>query len=447
MLRYYTVEYDGYTYKKKEEAEAKERLAGEEYFLEYLNVTPKHKKEISAIIDKINTRSKWKDLSDKQERIYSKMEKILGKLRSYTPFSQPFLTKVSKREAPEYYNTIKHPMDLSKIGKKISMQEYSELGEFAADLELIWSNCFQFNNTRGNIYAMYAQKMKEKASVLMQDLYAEREIKIEGDQEEIDHFLATEKIRKESVATRSAILQNPQEFICRRTPAEMESYWRKEVKAIEDNLLLKNISSNITSVSPGDSRLYFPEYKYFYNSFPVCKESILNSIPVNDSKSLDILLSPTVLNEVNKDNLISEPQEEGITNSVIDQNNQYLNLSRKEVYLLFQKLVAHYLIKIGFSSADSSALSVISSYVLYEIDILIDRVADVYNRNSIDVDGKPSCAVEKVIKSVTDKYKIVSTEIETDVFFSEEEEDPEEESILDLICSDVEEMDQLDDII
>lgn len=56
-----------------------------------------------------------------------------------------FLTRVSKREAPDYYEVIKHPMDLGTMLRNVKASKYKNKNAFAADLELIWSNCEMYN--------------------------------------------------------------------------------------------------------------------------------------------------------------------------------------------------------------------------------------------------------------------------------------------------------------
>lgn len=66
--------------------------------------------------------------------------------------SEPFLVlpnKVSlqlrlvltvQREFPDYYETIKHPMSLEMVHKKLEKKEYNTLKEVCADLGQIWNN-------------------------------------------------------------------------------------------------------------------------------------------------------------------------------------------------------------------------------------------------------------------------------------------------------------------
>lgn len=55
------------------------------------------------------------------------------------------MTRVSKREAPDYYEVIKHPMDLGTMLRNVKASKYKNKNAFAADLELIWSNCEMYN--------------------------------------------------------------------------------------------------------------------------------------------------------------------------------------------------------------------------------------------------------------------------------------------------------------
>lgn len=86
---------------------------------------------------------------------------ILNDLKSYTPYSIPFLQKVSKRDAPDYYDIIKESMDLSLMTRKVPKYV---LKSFISDLNLIWNNCFVYNIS--NIYTEYAVKMKQMSDYL-----------------------------------------------------------------------------------------------------------------------------------------------------------------------------------------------------------------------------------------------------------------------------------------
>jgi hypothetical protein len=50
-------------------------------------------------------RSKWASEENvNQEELYEALEKVLTELKAHTEYSTPFLTRVNKRDAPNYYN-------------------------------------------------------------------------------------------------------------------------------------------------------------------------------------------------------------------------------------------------------------------------------------------------------------------------------------------------------
>jgi len=98
------------------------------------------------------------------DRIYflpRRLKDILATIKSFKQ-SKIFLNKVSKKEAPDYYDVIKNPMDLSVVQRKIGM--YKSFEEFKADLDLIWNNCLEYNE--GKYYRDCAIRMMELVSTL-----------------------------------------------------------------------------------------------------------------------------------------------------------------------------------------------------------------------------------------------------------------------------------------
>jgi len=55
---------------------------------------------------------------------------------------------VSAKEAPDYYEIIKHPIDMGEIRKKIRDMEYKDKEEFLSDFKWIRLNCFKYNEHR-----------------------------------------------------------------------------------------------------------------------------------------------------------------------------------------------------------------------------------------------------------------------------------------------------------
>ncbi|XP_070764468.1 bromodomain testis-specific protein [Enoplosus armatus] len=60
----------------------------------------------------------------------------------------------------DYHDIIKQPMDLSTIRKKMDQREYANAKEFAADVRLMFSNCYKYNPPSHEVVYM-ARKLQE----------------------------------------------------------------------------------------------------------------------------------------------------------------------------------------------------------------------------------------------------------------------------------------------
>ncbi|XP_066525550.1 bromodomain adjacent to zinc finger domain protein 1A isoform X2 [Hoplias malabaricus] len=59
--------------------------------------------------------------------------------------SWPFKKLVSRTQVPDYYDIIKKPIALSTIREKVNNCEYQTASEYIADVELMFSNCLEYN--------------------------------------------------------------------------------------------------------------------------------------------------------------------------------------------------------------------------------------------------------------------------------------------------------------
>ncbi|KAL8611016.1 hypothetical protein ACOMHN_042632 [Nucella lapillus] len=64
----------------------------------------------------------------------------------------PFLEPVDKKVAPDYYVVIESPMDFSTIRSKLDRNGYSSSGQFLDDVQLIFTNCVQYNLSSAPVY-------------------------------------------------------------------------------------------------------------------------------------------------------------------------------------------------------------------------------------------------------------------------------------------------------
>jgi transcriptional activator SPT7 len=131
-------------------------------------------------------RSKWAS-EDKvnQEELYEAAEKVLQELKAMTENSVPFLNKVSKREAPDYYNFIKNPMDIGTMMKKLKTFQYKSKKEFVDDLHLIWTNCLKYNTDPQHPLrkkALVMQKHTDRLVILIPDLVVRDRAEVEAEE-------------------------------------------------------------------------------------------------------------------------------------------------------------------------------------------------------------------------------------------------------------------------
>ncbi len=125
--------------------------------------------ELRLLMNEVRkNRSKWASEENiGQEELYEALEKVLSELKAHTEYSTPFLQRVNKRDAPDYYNTIKHPMDLGSMTKKLKGTQYKSKADFVTDLNLIWDNCLRYNQDMGHPLRRMANGMRKEAEKLV----------------------------------------------------------------------------------------------------------------------------------------------------------------------------------------------------------------------------------------------------------------------------------------
>ncbi|XP_024134207.1 bromodomain testis-specific protein isoform X2 [Oryzias melastigma] len=82
--------------------------------------------------------------------------------KRHCAYAWPFYTPVDAIALGlhDYHEIIKHPMDLSTIKKKMDHQGYTNATEFAADVRLMFSNCYRYNPPSHGVVYM-ARKLQE----------------------------------------------------------------------------------------------------------------------------------------------------------------------------------------------------------------------------------------------------------------------------------------------
>lgn len=62
-----------------------------------------------------------------------------------------FTTAVKRKDAPNYYDVIKNPIDLTQIKNKAKRIEFFTQEQFLADFQLLVNNCITFNGPNHEI--------------------------------------------------------------------------------------------------------------------------------------------------------------------------------------------------------------------------------------------------------------------------------------------------------
>uniref|UniRef100_A0A5B7AIG9 Transcription initiation factor TFIID subunit 1 n=1 Tax=Davidia involucrata TaxID=16924 RepID=A0A5B7AIG9_DAVIN len=95
------------------------------------------------------------------------LESIVETLKERYEVSYLFLKPVSKKEAPDYLDIIKHPMDLSTIKEKVRKMEYKSREEFRHDVWQITFNAHKYNDGRNPGIPPLADQLLELCDYLL----------------------------------------------------------------------------------------------------------------------------------------------------------------------------------------------------------------------------------------------------------------------------------------
>jgi bromodomain-containing protein 4 len=68
------------------------------------------------------------------------------------PFNKPVDTV--KLEIPDYLDIIETPMDFGTIKKRLDENYYITSEECINDIEIVFSNCYQYNKSHTDVYVM-----------------------------------------------------------------------------------------------------------------------------------------------------------------------------------------------------------------------------------------------------------------------------------------------------
>ena len=84
-----------------------------------------------------------------------------------------FLHPVTEEQAPEYFQTIKTPMDFSTITNRLYALSYTELEQFKYDLNLVWRNAKDYNPAYTSIHK-HAVRLQQKSMEMLEDMMRQK---------------------------------------------------------------------------------------------------------------------------------------------------------------------------------------------------------------------------------------------------------------------------------
>ncbi|KAF2294187.1 hypothetical protein GH714_008082 [Hevea brasiliensis] len=97
------------------------------------------------------------------------LERVVDTLKDRLDVSYLFLKPVSKKEAPDYLDIIKRPMDLSTIREKVRKMEYKHREEFRHDMWQITYNAHLYNDGRNPGIPPLADQLLELCDYLLKE--------------------------------------------------------------------------------------------------------------------------------------------------------------------------------------------------------------------------------------------------------------------------------------
>lgn len=157
------------------------------------NMVNANDNQLRTLISEVRKgRSKWAS-EDKigQEELYEAAEKVLMELKAMTEYSTPFLQRVNKRDAPDYFHVVKVPMDIGSMIKKLKSFTYKSKKEFVTDLSLIWSNCLLYNadpNHPLRKKALYMRKETDKLVPLIPEIVVRDRAEVEAEERRLQNL-------------------------------------------------------------------------------------------------------------------------------------------------------------------------------------------------------------------------------------------------------------------
>ncbi|XP_054468023.1 LOW QUALITY PROTEIN: bromodomain-containing protein 3-like [Anoplopoma fimbria] len=113
--------------------------------------------DLSGCKRRRESEGRGKELPEQETKTLDYCKDILKEMMSkkYLAYAWPFYKPVDAEalQLHDYHQIIKYPMDLSTVKKKMDGGEYQDAQGFAADVRLIFSNCYKYNPPHHDVVA------------------------------------------------------------------------------------------------------------------------------------------------------------------------------------------------------------------------------------------------------------------------------------------------------
>lgn len=208
--------------------------------------------------------------SNSNMSLLKKCSNLLKKLMSHPHawvFKEP--VDVVKLNIPDYFNVIKHPMDLGTIKQKLASGVYSTPLDFLADVRLTFSNAKTYNPPGNNVHIM-AEALSNLFELKWKDI--EKEHSANGSQalDKSSQLIEENEIVNPSIPAKKRKLSPPQHSVVSE-PVKVKMTDEEKLKLsrdfeglngdIPDNIidLLKELSSNGGDAGEDEIEIDFEE--------------------------------------------------------------------------------------------------------------------------------------------------------------------------------------------
>jgi hypothetical protein len=121
-------------------------------------------KKLAQLLEKVENRNNSgaaRGAAPNADADWVKKAKTILKACQEHPDGYPFLQPVDwkKLKCPDYPQIITHPMDLSKIDRRLRAMQYNSVDDFIDDMNLTWKNAMTYNLDMSPIHMM-AKKLQ-----------------------------------------------------------------------------------------------------------------------------------------------------------------------------------------------------------------------------------------------------------------------------------------------